>query len=74
MDRRSSSRRYGVEIGEVKLSTLDLENIRYAALQILNAEHGHDVPRAWVTATIAHLMQTGVIPIGDTVLKTGEQA
>lgn len=73
MDRRSSSRRYGVEIGPVALTTYDLDLIRSTANDILRTEHGFDVSRAWASATIRMLIKLGHLPNGDTNHLTDEK-
>ncbi len=72
MDRRSSSRQYGVEIGNIKVSQLDLELIRSQAKDILLSEHGFDVARAWVTATLNYLVAHNGLDATQ-VLKTDER-
>jgi hypothetical protein len=69
---RSSSRKYGVEIGDIKISASDLDDIRGRARQILLDEQGFDVARAWVNATIGHLIKTGVLTKPDSVKNSGE--
>lgn len=71
MDRRAVGRQYGVEIGQVKLSTYDLALIQSNARDILLDEQGFDVARAWVTATLGYLVKEGLID-STKVLKSGE--
>lgn len=61
MDRRSSSRRYGVEIGAVKLTTQELDLIRSNANTILIEEQGGDTARAWTTAVLNMLVKKGLL-------------
>lgn len=60
---KSSSRRYGVEVGSVKLTTAELDLIRDNARTYLLDDHGFDTSAAWVKATLAHLVKTGVLKV-----------
>jgi hypothetical protein len=61
MKHRSTSRRYGVEIGGVQITPFDLNLIQSNARDILLDEQGFDVGRAWVTATLNYLVSIGVL-------------
>jgi hypothetical protein len=71
MNRRAIGRRYGVEIGHIKLSASELADIQSQARQILIDEQGFDVARAWVTATLNYLVKLGALDSAQN-LKSGE--
>lgn len=61
MDRKVSSREYGVSIGGVELSQYELQILRSQANDILRSEH-IDVSAAWVTAVLNLLVSRNVLP------------
>lgn len=71
MNRRVVGKRYGVEIGHIKLTPLELADIQSQARDILLNEQGFDVARAWVTATLNHLVKLKLLDSAQN-LKSGE--
>jgi hypothetical protein len=71
MNRRATGKRYGVEIGHIKVTQYDLMVIQSNARDILLDEQGFDVARAWVTATLNYLVKLELLD-STRNLKSGE--
>lgn len=62
MDRKASSRVYGVSIGGVELTPYELQLLKSQANDILRSEANMDSSRAWATAVLNLLVSRNVLP------------
>lgn len=72
MDRKSSSRRYGVQAGAHLITLSDLDQIRYGARTVLLDQHGADPAVAWTTAVVAYLTSKGLLERVEPIDRPGE--